>query len=96
MLLFGKRAIEWRIRSLSHLVDVDLGFGGRLQIGGAELSGEVLALVLADNALVFEVALVAHQNDRHLERGSAKELGNECLGSRDPVRTSSASFTRRI
>lgn len=44
------------------LVDVDVALGGDLEEGDAELVGEGLALLGADNALLLPVALVADED----------------------------------
>ena len=47
----------------THIVDPNLGLGRGLHEGAVvELPGEVEALVLAHDALLLEVALVAHQH----------------------------------
>lgn len=48
-----------------HLLHVDALFGGGLEEGEPELFGELAAARRADDALVLEIALVAHQN--HLQ-----------------------------
>ena len=60
----GKRVMP-KIHKLlnTHVVDADLGLGRGLHEGAVvELAGEVEALVLAHDALLLEVALVAHQH----------------------------------
>ena len=51
----------------TYVIDPDLCFGRRLHEGAvAELASQVEALILADDALVLQVALVAHQHHRHV------------------------------
>ena len=51
----------------TYVVDSDLCLGRRLHEGAvAELTREIQPLVLADNALVLQVALVPHQHHWHV------------------------------
>lgn len=59
----------------AHLVDVDLGLGGRLEEGAAApLAGQVLSLLLSHHPLVLQVTLIPHQDHGHLGRGEERDL----------------------
>jgi hypothetical protein len=45
-----------------NLLHVDLSLRGCLQKGGVELTGQVVALILAHNPLILQVALVTHED----------------------------------
>ena len=49
-------------------VDVDLEFGRGFEEGAVELLGEAVPLILADDAFVLQVALVADQHHRDVVR----------------------------
>ena len=55
-----------REKAKGYLVNIDSGFGRRLEEGACELLSEGFAFILCNLAILFQVAFASNKNQRNL------------------------------